>query len=888
VELTAPSASCLVTTLTLMRVRGGSPGERSAEEQAERIAAIIFLTSRAGQLAFSTLMVINDRRRHTRPLLQAAVLAGAWLESGWLGRRIVRAGRYDDPPGMWTDTLTAAGALLVSQRGMGEGGAAWPKNIAIGAALGSSGTRSTTRSAAVMATLCAAAVGSGLRARGREAHVAGLALAVNDAVNWTGMHLASRVYVNAHRRYGRLRDEADALTVERAAAAASEAERGRQHEQLHRVTIQVLDRIAVSRDLSEAVSVARAEAARLRYALRTGGRVPLGLDRALTEVVLDARSVGMTAELVTAELDTSPDPWVTEAIRAATHTALLAAFEYGEARRAVVHAATTEAAVVVTVRHHGAGFTPGGTTAYEACLLDLRQLLEPHGGTVDVWSEPGSGVRVRITAPLESSAGGRSGEDAVQGRPDGGLGDPAAGDDNGLLLDGDVDAHIARRHLEGAEDEVGVARLGWMDTGSQSDAFEAGTQQGLRRGDARRRTAVWRHVSRVTAALDSGVGTSAQFDDLSVADRRMADRTLLAAVLAWRATGLVTGAASLIAGRSRFRSRPLAVAQLTIAVAESLWYARRVLAADRWSDQGAGLVDASTAAALLVLGHTNLSPADRQTWINWSPWSFAATTMSTQAMGLRAPRRRWVSAAAVAATYAGQNARIGDAVANSAALAGFFRGSLLFADQIRGGAVRLDRARTEAVEEGRHLAEARERSVQLRLLHDHALQTLETIASGRFTDLDSVLARSRAESRTLSDELSDRAVRSSSLSHRLAALAAEHAATGLAVDFDGPEESAPLLLPAPLVEALHGAATEALTNVRKHAGVDRAALSLRSASGEVIVTIIDQGVGFDSAAGNGGFGMGESISRRMRDVGGTALIESVPGAGTRITLRATS
>ena len=237
------------------------------------------------------------------------------------------------------------------------------------------------------------------------------------------------------------------------------------------------------------------------------------------------------------------------------------------------------------------------------------------------------------------------------------------------------------------------------------------------------------------------------------------------------------------------------------------------------------------------------------------------------------------------ATYAGQTPRVGDAVANTVALAGFFGGSRLFADQIRGGAVRLDQARTEAVEERRRLAEARERSVQLRLLHDHALQTLETIASGRFTDLGSVLTRARTESQKLTDELSDRVAAGSSLPQRLAALATMQTVTGLVIDFDCPAAPALAAVPGALANALHGAATEALTNIRKHAGVDRAAISLRTAPGEVIVTISDQGVGFDPTTVNGGFGMGESIARRMRDVDGTAVVESAPGAGTRITLR---
>jgi signal transduction histidine kinase len=873
-----------------MRVEGRPPEQRrrqpeprSAEEQAERVAAIIFLASRLGQLAFSTLMVINDRKRYTQPRLQAGVLAGAWLESAWLGRRIVRAGRYDDPPGLWVDTVTAAGALLVSQRGLGgDAGAAWPKNITIGAAMGASGARSNRQAAALVATLCAAAVGSGARARGREAHVAGLALAINDAVNWTGMHLASRVYVNAHRRYGRLRDEADALTVERASAAASEAERSRQHEQLHRITIGVLDRIAASTELAAAVTVARAEAARLRYALRTGGRVAQGLDQALAEIALEARTLGLTAELVSAELEASPDPWITADLRVAIRTALLAAQKHGDAQRAVVRAASTEDRVTVTIRDHGRGFEPGQGTEYEVGLLALAAVLEPHGGTVQLWSEPDGGVRVHFSTPLESLAGYRSDEDPVQGGPDGRLGDAMAGDDNGLLLDRNVDAHLARGDLEGAQDEVGVARLARVNARGQRDSLQARAQQRLGRGDTSRRTSVWEHFSRVTAPIRSGVGRTAQFDALSPTDARRADRTLLAAVLAWRTTGLVTGAASLIAGRSRFRSRPLAVAQLAIGVAESVWYARRVLSAERWVDRPAAHVDATTAAALLVLGQFNLSPADRQTWINWAPWSFAANSMSTQAMGLRSAAQGRLSAAAIVATFAAQNPRVGDAVANSTALAGFFGGSRLFADQIRGGAVRLEQARTEAVVEGRHLAQERERSVQLRLLHDHALQTLETIASGRFTDLDSVLARARVESRKLSDELSERVAANRSIAERLSGLADEHTATGLVIDLDCPALPS---VPVGLANALYGATTEALTNVRKHAGIDRATVAVRSAPGEVIVTITDQGVGFDVTTADRGFGMGESISRRMRDAGGTASVESAPGGGTRVILR---
>ena len=67
-----------------------------AEAQAERIASRVFLAGRGGQLVFSALMLANDWRRYDRPVLQAATLAGVVIESGWLSRRLIRAGRYDD------------------------------------------------------------------------------------------------------------------------------------------------------------------------------------------------------------------------------------------------------------------------------------------------------------------------------------------------------------------------------------------------------------------------------------------------------------------------------------------------------------------------------------------------------------------------------------------------------------------------------------------------------------------------------------------------------------------------------------------------------------------------------------------------------------------------
>jgi signal transduction histidine kinase len=791
-----------------------------AEAQAERIASLLFMACRGSQIVFSALMLANDRRRYDRPLLQAAALTGIVAESGWLSRRIIRARSYDDRLGVWVDCVSAAAALLISQRGLGTRGAApWAKNVAIGAALGAASTRRTTDTVGTVGTLCAAAIATGLRARGRDAHVAGLALAVNDAVSWAGSHVAARSYLNAHRRYARLRDEADALTVERAAASASEAERSRQRELLHQVTVGVLDAIAGSAGLGLAEAAARGEAARLRYALSTGGRVPRGLHRGLAEVAGAASARGIRVELVTDELAAIPGSTATEALQAATQRALDAARELGGARRAVVRAASASSTVTVTVRDHGDGYQPGAGSDYERQLLAILDLLEPSGGAITTWSEPGSGVRVTLSI----SAADGSADDAPDGVPD----------------------DRVRQRLPGRY------------------ANQCGSV----------------HQASLALARRSRVARITPFSELPAAQARLADRTLLTALLAWRATGLVTGAAALTAGHTRYRSRGLAVAQLALAAGESAWYAQRVLRGDRWSETTASGIDAATAVAIVLLGHANLDHADRSTWINWPPWTFAANVICGQAMGVASPARAMTGAAAVIGANAPQSRRAGDAVADFTALAAFFSVSRLFAAQTRGSAVRLEQARARASAEGSRLAQARERSAQLRVLHDHALQTLETIASGRLTDLDLVRSHARAEAARLGRELNKPGAAAPSFADRLTAVLAEHA--GLLIKFECPGLPD---IPEPVTAACCGATSEALTNVRKHAHADRASVTVRNAGGLLTVTIADEGVGFDQSVARGGFGMRESIEWRMRDAGGAARVESAPGAGTRITL----
>jgi len=53
----------------------------------------------------------------------------------------------------------------------------------------------------------------------------------------------------------------------------------------------------------------------------------------------------------------------------------------------------------------------------------------------------------------------------------------------------------------------------------------------------------------------------------------------------------------------------------------------------------------------------------------------------------------------------------------------------------------------------------------------------------------------------------------------------------------------------------------------------------------VAVRVVDRGTGFVPSQAVNGSGLRDSISARMCEVGGAALVESTPGGGTYVELR---
>ncbi|MFE2557537.1 MacS family sensor histidine kinase [Streptomyces sp. NPDC059352] len=105
------------------------------------------------------------------------------------------------------------------------------------------------------------------------------------------------------------------------------------------------------------------------------------------------------------------------------------------------------------------------------------------------------------------------------------------------------------------------------------------------------------------------------------------------------------------------------------------------------------------------------------------------------------------------------------------------------------------------------------------------------------------------------------------------------------------EPGAPVLLPPPAARELAAAVGAALDNVRVHAGEDAQAwILVEDWPDEVIVTVRDDGPGIPEgrlaqAEGEGRMGVALSIRGRLRDLGGTAELISVPGQGTEVELK---
>lgn len=104
--------------------------------------------------------------------------------------------------------------------------------------------------------------------------------------------------------------------------------------------------------------------------------------------------------------------------------------------------------------------------------------------------------------------------------------------------------------------------------------------------------------------------------------------------------------------------------------------------------------------------------------------------------------------------------------------------------------------------------------------------------------------------------------------------------TGLETAFTVEGEAA---LPMAIQQELYRIAQEALNNALHHAQARSVKLNLKRAGSQVVLEIVDDGVGFDpSTAGeHGGLGL-RGMEERVAGLGGRLTVTSTPGAGTTV------
>jgi signal transduction histidine kinase len=176
-----------------------------------------------------------------------------------------------------------------------------------------------------------------------------------------------------------------------------------------------------------------------------------------------------------------------------------------------------------------------------------------------------------------------------------------------------------------------------------------------------------------------------------------------------------------------------------------------------------------------------------------------------------------------------------------------------------------------------------------RNLHDGAQQRLVSLslmlrlAQARVSDqaeqAEHLLGQASDELAQALEELRElaRGIHPAVLSDRglSAALEALVSRTPLPVELELPDDR----LPEPVEAAAYYVVSEALANVAKYAEASSVAVSIASVNGHAVVEITDDGVGgADPAKGSGLRGLVD----RVEALDGRLLVESPPGAGTRI------
>ena len=371
-----------------------------------------------------------------------------------------------------------------------------------------------------------------------------------------------------------------------------------------------------------------------------------------------------------------------------------------------------------------------------------------------------------------------------------------------------------------------------------------------------------------------------------------AERTFILALVFLRVGGLVEVASVVALDWRRYPSVVPVLALVAALAIESVilawacWRSGRVRGA--WIGG-----DVAFLIAALVIGARLTAPADGHTWV-YFVYPFSVITCF--AIGIAFARLPMVFAvtAALAGGYALTAILIHrdplwNVMPNAVTYFANTAVAWAVARELRKSARSVDAAQADAIARAEDLARERERARHARILHDHVLQTLESLIRHRSIADPEVHSHVAAEAAWLRALVEGAPVdEPGDILSRLQGLIRQRTADGLRVEFN----NAQLLqqkqirrhLPRQVSDAVVDAVQEALTNVTKHAGVNTATMRVTATDGELTVSVLDHGIGFDPQRAHRGIGLENSITGRISEIGGTVRIDSDLGAGTYVEL----
>jgi len=189
-----------------------------------------------------------------------------------------------------------------------------------------------------------------------------------------------------------------------------------------------------------------------------------------------------------------------------------------------------------------------------------------------------------------------------------------------------------------------------------------------------------------------------------------------------------------------------------------------------------------------------------------------------------------------------------------------------------------------------------QRRQSARLLHDTVLATLTLLAhSGVGVAPEAMRQQAADDARLLrqlrlgtvpmpsaSGQYNLEPVEETALGTTLESVKQRFGRMGLEVSWHGTGQ---VLLPSDVLDAFLLALAECLENVRRHAGVTDAHVTITENDTMVRAMVTDSGIGFDiKNVDEARMGLKESVVGRLKEVGGSARLFSSAGAGTTVVL----